>query len=143
MKLEDSVLPTTTTMRLVNLDGSDTDVYITGYTPDSSEWEAVVKDISGPAKSTSIEVGKKGKSRIEIPPDPNAAEKQRNLLIRVITNIEGFEGWEYAPEAATKLLSDRGRNWILDQWGEHLDDRRNFLAEREKPAKGTSKSARG
>lgn len=142
MKLDDLIIPTTTSMKVFK-DGEDTNIVIHGYTPDSKEWRQAQKALLDPTKTPSVQLGKKGKNTMDIPNDPKAYEKRIKLLASVVTNIEGIEGWEFSPQNTLILFMNDGMAWMVEQWEDHMEDRSNFLETSESPAKGGSKASRG
>ena len=141
MELNNLALPTTTTMRLIGQDGRETDVYITGHTPDSKEWRQAQREYAPKGQENlSMRVRKKGENTVDLPTDPNAHENWVRRLAAVVTDIQGLtingQPWVYSPEAVFELFSNDGCAWIVEQWEDHMDDRRNFL----KPAGTTANS---
>ena len=112
-------------------------VEIEGYTPDSAEWRVLQKTIVQPNKKQNLII-EKGRNLIEL--DANSADKRRELLSKVITNITGLDGWVFSTDAVVKLFDDPLYSWMLDQWGEHVDDRANFFGKPVTVAKSGSKT---
>lgn len=106
-------------------------VFFSGCTPDSKEWRKIEREIMNPdEKSTSLFLHKGGqKSSIEM--DPDMADKRRRLLIRSIDNIWGISDFEFSSGSKGALLSQPKYQWMLEQWGDHLDARASFF---KKPA---------
>lgn len=124
MKLDDLLSKSTTSLELLHFkDEEPTGVIFSGYTPDSKEWKQAARKISGPNKKQFLTIEKAG-SKIEL--DKDAADKRVKLLIAITTDISGIDGFKSTPESIEKLLKDPQAAWMLEQWGEHLDDRANF-----------------
>lgn len=141
MKLNDLVIPTTTRMEVLSqYDEAPTGVFITGHTPDSKEWRQAQRAIANPNANTSIELGKKGANKIQIPNDPKAYEKRIRLLASVVTNIEGLDDFQFSQSAVLDIFMNDGCAYIVDQWETHMEDRKAFLEPPEKTAKRGPKS---
>ncbi|MCP5006164.1 MAG: hypothetical protein GY941_19820 [Planctomycetes bacterium] len=126
MNFDDLASSDTTTVELRHpITNEPTGVLFTGYTPDSAQWLKASKAGVNPNKKQSLILGKKGDNRIEL--DNDATEKRKNLLIKMITNIEGIGKWKYNTDNAKQMLNDPKYSWMLEQWGEHLDSRENFF----------------
>jgi len=100
-------------------------VKITGFTPDSTEWRAHQRRLSNPNSKTSLYIEKGGRQSIDL--DSDAAEKKRELLAAVVTSIEGLDNWEFSPENVADLFENPKLAWMVEQWGDHLDERKNFF----------------
>ena len=108
-------------------------VKIHGYTTDSEEWRRQQKLASQRKKGggkQKIYFEKDGTQSMEID-GADGASNRRAMLASVVTNITGFEDWEYSPEATLKLFNNPKYSWIVDQWGDWLDERSNFFGEPE------------
>ncbi len=72
-------------------------------------------------------LGKKGANYIELDKPKAGHSDEDLLLIEVITDITGIDGFKFDKEVVKDLLLG---DWyhILNQWREHLDDRANFIA---------------
>lgn len=137
MKLSQLSSSETTQLELKHpVNGGALGVVITGHTPDSAAWRKAQQEIvSGDSQSLILE---KGLQRIEL--DPDSREKRDRMLTSIVTNITGIEDWEFSPEAVKKLFQDPKYGWMLEQWSEHLDDRKNFFGSSAKSAKSGSKT---
>ena len=120
---------TTTNMEILAY-GTDepTGAKIHGYTPDSKEWRAISrKRAAATSKPQKLMLGKKGANYIELDKPKAGHSDEDLLLIEVITDITGIDGFAFDKEVVKGLLLG---DWyhILNQWREHLDDRANFIA---------------
>ena len=113
----------TTSYKLVDPNDNVTDVVIHGHTPDSREWKAALKKLAGKKEKTTILLEKKQR-KIEI--DADTEGKREKLLVMMITDITGIDDWTYSEQAKKDLLEAPERAWILEKWGEHVDERSNF-----------------
>ena len=143
MKLDQLGITTTTSFSPVHPIHGETGIVITGHTPDSKTYKQVERKHTPPPKSTTMYVGKKGESRVELKNDPNAAEKRLNKLAEIVTSITGIDDWTFSTEATTELFHREDCQWIVDQWEDHLDDRSNFTQSSTKTARPPSKSSHG
>jgi hypothetical protein len=124
MKLTDLASKTETSLELLHpTTQEETGVVISGFTPDSKEWRKAAKKINGPAQKQYLTIEKKA-SKIEL--DKDSGEKRKKLLIAVVTDITGIDDFKSSPETINELLDNPAYGWMLEQWGEHLDDRSNF-----------------
>jgi len=120
-------------------------VSITGITPDSKEWKKIEKDVVGPNKKQSLII-EKGKQSIEL--DSDGMIKREEILRRAIKSIDGIES-KGAPVVLneqvgiTAHLNDPQYGWMLEQWGDHLDDRSHFFGSSEKTANSGSSASVG
>ena len=97
-----------------------------GYTVDSKQWEAAKKSIQGRPKEQRLILGVR-ENYMTFTPDQEAELNQRLVLIEVITDIEGIEGYTFdRKDARERLLDPEQWKYWLDQWRDHLDDRANF-----------------
>ena len=97
-----------------------------GYTIDSRQWEAAKKSIQGRPKEQKLILGKR-ENYMAITPDEEAELNQNLVLIEVITDITGIEGYVFdRKDARERLLDPEQWKYWLDQWKDHLDDRANF-----------------
>jgi len=128
----------TTTMQLKDKDGGplidstgeEQIVLITGYQKYSSEYEAARVKIMGTPK-TSVQLHKDGTQHLEFKGDPKQREKNIHLCASVVTDVQGFTGWEATPANILALFMGAKTEWIAVQWAEHLErDERDFLARR-------------
>lgn len=140
MKLDQLSSPSITSLELIHpATGEPCGVVITGHTPDSAEWIRKQKELAS-ADKQALKFGKKGERYIDL--DPADAERRKKLFIATITDISGIDGWDYSPEAASDLLRDPAHSWMLEQWGEWVDDRSNFFGKRSsKPVSGRKTTA--
>lgn len=115
-------------------------VIISGFTPDSKEWKNAEKEFIDPNRPQSLII-EKGKQRLEL--DASGLEKRHNLLLSVITGIVGIDDWSYTKDKAKILFENPNYAWMIEQWGEHLDERANFFAKSETKADSGSQSSGG
>lgn len=141
MKLSNLASPSTTKHQLTHPMMGKIDVFIEGYTPDSEQWRNYDKQLSDPNKKTSMYIEKGGKNSIEL--DNDGIEKRRKLLGMVVTNITGLEGWTFSPENVQQMFKDPQYSWIVDDWGDHLDDRKNYMGKSVAPATTGSEASGG
>lgn len=120
----------TTTMQLRHPEtGKLIEAYMSGYTPDSNEWKAIQKEQADPNDKTELII-QKNQSHIEL--DPDAADKRRELLAAVVTDIKGFDDFKFSQQAVKELFDTPEYNWIYEQWGDWMDERKNFFAQPKK-----------
>lgn len=143
MNLDQLGIATQTSFSPVHPIHGQTQIVITGHTPDSDEFERVNRKYNPPPKTQTVRYGKRGGASAEIPRDPNASDKRKKILAAIVTNITGIDGWEYSADAAQELFLRDDCAWLVEQWEEHLDDRGNFLAPSAPSAKRGSKSTAG
>lgn len=125
MKLADLQSKSTTSLELIHpKTGDKCGVIIEGYTPDSKEFKLAQKKIAGVKKTQHIII-EKNASKLEL--DSDSGEKRTQLLIEIVTGISGVDDFKSTPESIATLLKQDECGWILEQWGEHLDDRQNFF----------------
>ena len=142
MQLNQLASSSTTTLNLKHpMTEEETGVVISGYTPDSKEWKKFEKEVLDPNKKQSLII-EKGKQRLEL--DSDGVEKRRKLLVLVITNIEGIDDWKFSEQSVEDLLiNSENHQWMLEQWGEHLDDRKNFFGSSARTASSGQESSGG
>jgi hypothetical protein len=136
MKLSQLASSATTSVELKHPQtGEPTGVVISGHTPDSKEWKDAVKRINGPVAKQNLVIGK-GTNHIEID-GSGTREKTTQLLSEMVTGIDGLDDFKYTPEGITKMFENPIYAWIMEQWGSHTDDRKNFFTKPVKPASST------
>ena len=142
MKLDALLIPTTTRMEVVDVNGNDTGVFIVGHTPDSKEYRQAQAQI---VKNQPIKrhFDRSGDSYIEIKVDPKDRERNIMLLASVVTDIEGLDDFETSYANVLELFSRDEFAYVVDQWKDHLDDRKNFTNGSAAPASTGSRSKRG
>lgn len=157
MKVSNLVISTTTRMKVRAADGGPLldenddpdDVYIVGHTSDTKEYRKAAQRIFKSDKPQKMFIGKKGRREIEQQNDPLIYEKSIRLLASVVTDIEGItedengNPWAFSTENVTRLFLNDGCAYIVEQWGEHLDDRKNFLDSSETSAPSGSELSPG
>ena len=126
MKLDNLGVATLTSFTPVHPIHGDTGIVIEGHTPDSSLYKTVERKYNPPPKTTHMSVSKRGGNRIEIPTDPNAAEKRIKRLAEIVTNVTGIDDWSFSDESVLTLFQRDDCQWLVDAWEDHLDDRGNY-----------------
>lgn len=104
-------------------------VTVTGYTTESQQWKQKRKELARDKDKKRINFAKGGGTYIEVDED----DTQRQLMIASITKIEGFDDWEYSESAKQALFAEERSDdepsyeWILHQWGAHINENQRFL----------------
>lgn len=119
--------PETTTLELKHpVSDKPVGIKLTGFTPDSAQWAKNQEDIYGVEKSKALMRFEKGGASMEVDNDP---EKRKELVFRSLTKLEGAK--DFDGDSATeikKLLSKPEYKWMLEQWEDHIDERKGFFA---------------
>lgn len=120
-------------------------VSITGYTPDSKEWKKTERRIVGPNKKQSLII-EKGKQRLEL--DGDGYKNRQKLLYSVIISIDGLKNNDEpleltSTEQIREFITQPKYSWMLEDWGDHLDERSNFFAPSENTVNSGSSASDG
>ena len=96
-----------------------------GYTTESAEWDAAeekaAKENEKGGKAQII-MGK-DEQRMEI--DREQGKQRRQLLIQSVTDITGDPNFKFTTDARDELLNNPQYRWMIEQWGAHIDNRKN------------------
>ena len=131
---------TTTTIEVLSYgERKPTGLFIEGYTPDSTEWTAIDKEVKGAPKSQKLHMQKNG-SFIELPAETKDHPDAHVIAVKAIFGgyqMTGDKKKELSESDLTALRTNMLGPWddVLQQWQEHIDERKNFLDKPENPPK--------